>query len=811
MEQQSADRVRLAEGMVAAGLVTAGLVLGGGPMMALAAGAVGGVGGNLVANLAQAGFDDWRARWLSEHAALGEELRSLVAQSFASAVAALERDWRRHDGVALRHRDRHAYERSRQMLRWLRDDALALFTTPDRLRSLAAQDEVRRLAMRDEAELRRFLDEKLAGYLFGHDEDFIRFVVGRLPDIWMLELHGLLVGQSEVGVRAFRTIELLWRESLTAGLQRLPSDAAETRAAVMWLKDWAQRSEEHRLSASIIEDALESAIGPMRQELRQVVESSGRVERAMRQFEPSPGGTTPTAPVHRPNVIGGPLLAFISSVIGELQEERRSVAAAIDSLGVTTAWVFEREGASSQPIPDAYLRYVRAADLFILLVKSSVTDPVIAEYELALELGKPILAFFIDAPAQDERVRDLRQRLIASGSHKYAVVPEGASLVDAVLASLGQEIVGSFRDRLEEADVDDVRQRVEHRDAVRSAPFLVPSLPPQGVIGRDSELRRVVELLSLDDAVDDVAPVALRGMGGIGKTTLALALARLPSVRRYFADGILWTALGPSPVVRTALDAWGRALGIDLLTERDEMGCSLRLREALTNRRTLLILDDVWNAQDGRPFAVAGSRGRTLLTTREVPVAHAFATRDRTIRVDLLQPTDALQLLHRLAPEAVLVDEAVALRLCERLEFLPLGLTLAGRLLANEADVPNRMQRLLGELIERREARLSLIEEEGRIGLGSEPVSVQAILGMSVDRLEQTNQDRFAMLSVFGGEPLTWEVHAAAHIWDCSVDDAESTISVLIQRGLVERRNGRYWMHALLADYAAELLVVRGL
>ena len=61
------------------------------------------------------------------------------------------------------------------------------------------------------------------------------------------------------------------------------------------------------------------------------------------------------------------------------------------------------------------------------------------------------------------------------------------------------------------------------------------------------------------------------------------------------------------------------------------------------------------------------------------------------------------------------------------------------------------------------------------------------------------------MLSVFGGEPLTWELNAVSAIWECSMEETEATISTFIQRGLVEPHGKRYWMHALLADYAAEL------
>ena len=357
-----------------------------------------------------------------------------------------------------------------------------------------------------------------------------------------------------------------------------------------------------------------------------------------------------------------------------------------------------------------------------------------------------------------------------------------------------------------------VSQRFGGEDGMYSPPFIVPALPPQGIIGRDESLTQVYDLLGLDSDAKEIPPIALRGLGGIGKTTLAIALGRLSLVQEHFPDGVLWASVGPTPTIRLLLVGWGRALGVDLLPERDERACKERLQAILYHRRVLLLVDDVWEVVHGHHFIVAGPACRTLFTTRETPVAHALATRERTLRVDVLKPEDALALLQRLALEAVAGDRENAMRLCERVEFLPLALTLAGRLLADEADVPTRMQRLVGDLIERRESRLHLLQAEGRLGItGEEPFSLQAILALSVDRLDKVDQERFAMASIFGGDPLTWEINAAAFVWECSVEEAEESVARFIQRGLVERRGERYWMHALLADYAAEMMEDLGL
>lgn len=349
-------------------------------------------------------------------------------------------------------------------------------------------------------------------------------------------------------------------------------------------------------------------------------------------------------------------------------------------------------------------------------------------------------------------------------------------------------------------------------ESSRPSVFMVPPLPSHGVWGRDEMLSQIAHSLELLSEKTNVPALALRGMGGIGKTTLAKSVGHLDSVQHFFPDGVFWAELGPRPEIRIVLETWGAAIGLDLLAQKNEESCTALLRSALYEKRALFIIDDLWESNHAGYFRVGGPHSRTLFTTREPPIAYDIATRERTLRVDLLSEDASLRLLESLIPQMVQSDRANALRLCARLEFLPLGLTLAGRLLANEADVPSRMVQLLHDLLEERSGKkspLGLVQSEERKGIeADQPVSIRAVLGLSVERLSQVDRTRFAIASVFGGAPLYWDISAAAGVWQCSHAEAAITVSNLLKRGLLEHDEGtgRYWMHALLADYALELV-----
>jgi hypothetical protein len=202
-------------------------------------------------------------------------------------------------------------------------------------------------------------------------------------------------------------------------------------------------------------------------------------------------------------------------------------------------------------------------------------------------------------------------------------------------------------------------------------PSAAPQIPTQGVFGREADLRGLRQLLAFNDNQTDVPPVSLLGMGGIGKTTLAIALGNSSGITQVFPHGILWTALGPKPVIRLRLDEWGRQIGLDLAPLPDEEACSRRLRDSLYHRRALIIVDDVWDSAAGQLFKVGGPNCRMLFVTRELPIANDLVTPNRIYRVSTISPSAALALLHTLAPHVVSADEPAAKQLCKKQSSCP--------------------------------------------------------------------------------------------------------------------------------------------
>lgn len=180
-------------------------------------------------------------------------------------------------------------------------------------------------------------------------------------------------------------------------------------------------------------------------------------------------------------------------------------------------------------------------------------------------------------------------------------------------------------------------------------------------------------------------PIALHGMGGIGKSVIARDLCDDPLVRAAFPDGILWITLGKGPKLIAGMRTWANALG-GTISENAPTVADLKqtLMDLLRDRTCLLILDDVWERTDAEQFFVGGPHCRVLLTTRDNEIAYELGATVQAI--PFMKEPQAVRLLEAWANEQ-LVETAFFLKaqIVNRLGYLPLAVKLAGAQLRRKA------------------------------------------------------------------------------------------------------------------------------
>jgi DNA-binding SARP family transcriptional activator/predicted negative regulator of RcsB-dependent stress response len=335
----------------------------------------------------------------------------------------------------------------------------------------------------------------------------------------------------------------------------------------------------------------------------------------------------------------------------------------------------------------------------------------------------------------------------------------------------------------------DVEQTAAHAAIVApprpvAPPFQAPA-PVLHFVGREQQL----EMLSaaMLGAADQPMIFALIGMGGVGKSTLAIHLAH--ALRAHFPDGVLWAHVANSDPL-DVLNNWARALGYDFSGLHDVENRAAALRGVLADRRILLVMDDVRSVARTRPLLVGGPHAVTLLTTRDLDVAIALGARPS--RLDELTAEAGIRLLARiLGEERVAAEPEAAHNICTLLQHLPLAVEITAQRLVS------RPRRRLADMAE----RLRTVNE--RLDLSISDRAVRTSFEVSWEALDTNLRRVFALLGVFEGR--AFEVSALAHIAGLDRYTAEDRLFALTALSLVsEEAENRYRQHPLLADFACE-------
>jgi len=152
----------------------------------------------------------------------------------------------------------------------------------------------------------------------------------------------------------------------------------------------------------------------------------------------------------------------------------------------------------------------------------------------------------------------------------------------------------------------------------------VPNLPAH-FLPRPDDLNALKNAVLADVSTPVVVTgrtrsIGVHGMGGIGKSVLAAALARDDEVRSAFPDGVIWLTIGQEPAITSRQRQLALALGDEPSAFEDEQQGKARLSELLADKACLVILDDVWEVKHAAAFNVLGAQCRMLVTTRDARI-----------------------------------------------------------------------------------------------------------------------------------------------------------------------------------------------
>ena len=325
----------------------------------------------------------------------------------------------------------------------------------------------------------------------------------------------------------------------------------------------------------------------------------------------------------------------------------------------------------------------------------------------------------------------------------------------------------------------------------------IPEPRAAHLVGRTEELGWLRQRLK----AGDVAAIAgVRGIGGIGKTELAIAAVH--ELEDHFEGRVIWLDCGPNDVYAIQ-DRMAAAIGVTL--ESDDLHIRADALALAFHQQppTLVVLDDIRRRHlaDGGFAAIAPPQPpcALLVTSRR----YDLPLPDQAIHsLDVLSPEQSEELLSNLLPKAWLDAEPEAAAIAELLEHIPLALTLAARRAERIARRRNGSahQPLTTLLDELRARRTRVLDQGDRPDL-----SVVVTFSASYDDLDTEDQARLRRLGVFAHNEFP--LPALQVVWGDDEDKARKSLKRLANTGLVEEIGlDTWWMHDLLREYAAEQL-----
>ncbi|MEH2379542.1 MAG: tetratricopeptide repeat protein, partial [Nostoc sp.] len=321
-------------------------------------------------------------------------------------------------------------------------------------------------------------------------------------------------------------------------------------------------------------------------------------------------------------------------------------------------------------------------------------------------------------------------------------------------------------------------------------PQNIPASNTDKFVGRERELERLHQQLQSNHSV---VIAAVEGMGGVGKTELAIQYSLLHLQLDNYPGGICWLRARESDIGLQILQFATTDLGLhppeDLELPEQVRWCWQHWRQG----ETLIVFDDVKNFSHVKPYLPPQlSQFKVLITTRlKLDLASSLFLK-------VLSETDALLLLAQLIGEEKQNQElALAKELCQRLGYLPLALQLVGRYVKKRKIT---LADMLKRLEEKGLGHPSLVVKE------NDPTwtlnvknGVAAAFELSWSELSDDAQQLGCLLSLFALAPIPWSLVEGA----ATEQDSEELEDARVELENLHLLQGgdTYQLHQLIQEF----------